>query len=76
VGHEAAAVLTRMQHYSIKMLDLLLVITALYHAAFGMYSIVEDYLENHIVRKALTVFMLLIVIYFGYVGARLTLFLT
>jgi succinate dehydrogenase cytochrome b556 subunit/succinate dehydrogenase hydrophobic membrane anchor protein len=75
VGHEAAAVITRMQHYSIKMLDLFLVIAVLYHAAFGIYSIIEDYLENNVARRGLTVILLLIMIYFGYVGARFTLFL-
>jgi len=74
VGHEAATVIARMQHYSIKMLDLLLIIVVLYHAAFGIYSIIEDYLENNVVRKGLTILLLLIVIYFGYVGAKFTLF--
>jgi len=74
VGHEAATVIARMQHHSIKMLDLLLVIVVLYHAAFGIYSIIEDYLENNVVRKGLTIILLLIVIYFGYVGAKFTLF--
>jgi succinate dehydrogenase hydrophobic anchor subunit len=57
------------------MLDLLLVIAVLYHAAFGIYSIIEDYLENNVARRGLTVILLLIMIYFGYVGARFTLFL-
>ncbi|MBW2005062.1 MAG: succinate dehydrogenase, hydrophobic membrane anchor protein [Deltaproteobacteria bacterium] len=74
VGHETATVIARMQHYSIKMLDLLLVIVVLYHAAFGIYSIIEDYLENNVVRKGLTIILLLIVIYFGNVGAKFTLF--
>jgi len=74
VGHETATVTARMQHYSIKMLDLILVIVVLYHAAFGIYSIIEDYLENNVVRKGLTIILLLIVIYFGYVGAKFTLF--
>ncbi|MFW6147850.1 MAG: hypothetical protein ACOC6B_05585 [Thermodesulfobacteriota bacterium] len=75
VGHEAQVVIQRLQHYSIKTLDLLLVIIILYHAAFGIYSIIEDYLENKLARRTLTVVFLLIIIYFGYVGARFTLFL-
>jgi len=76
VGHETATVLARMQHYSIKMLDMFLVIVVLYHATFGIYSIIEDYLENNVARKGLTIILLLIMIYFGYVGAKFTLFFT
>jgi succinate dehydrogenase hydrophobic membrane anchor protein len=76
VGHEAEAVINRLQHSSMKMLDLLLVIVVLYHAAFGIYTIIEDYLENKVARKGLTILLIVIVIYFGYVGARFTLFLS
>jgi succinate dehydrogenase cytochrome b556 subunit/succinate dehydrogenase hydrophobic membrane anchor protein len=73
VGHQAATIIPRMQHYSYKMLDLVLIMTVLYHGAFGVYSIIEDYLENKILRRVLTILLLLGVAYFGYIGARLTL---
>lgn len=76
VGHDAATVIARMQHYSVKALDLLIIIVVLYHAAFGIYSIIEDYINNRVLRKGLTILLLLSVIYFGYVGAKFTLFLT
>lgn len=76
VGHDAATVIARMQDYSIKMLDLLLVIIVLYHASFGIYSIIEDYIGNKILRRCLTVILLLIGIYFSYIGAKFTIFLT
>lgn len=72
VGHQAATIIPRMQHYSYKMLDLVLIVTVLYHGAFGVYSIIEDYLENRILRRALTILLLLGIAYFGYIGARLT----
>jgi len=73
VGHQAATIIPRMQSYSYKMLDLVLIMTVLYHGAFGVYSIIEDYLENTILRRALTILFLLGIAYFGYIGARLTL---
>jgi succinate dehydrogenase / fumarate reductase cytochrome b subunit len=73
VGHQAATIIPRMQHYSYKMLNLVLIMTVLYHGAFGVYSIIEDYLENKIFRRALTILFLLGIAYFGYIGARLTL---
>ena len=76
VGHKADTIISRMQHYSIKMLDLALVIIVLYHATYGIYSIIEDYLENKILRRGLTIILLLLVVYFGFIGARLTLILT
>lgn len=76
VGHDAATVIARMQHFSIKILDLLLVIVVLYHASFGIYTIIEDYTKNKILRKCLTVILLLIAVCFGYIGAKFTLFLT
>jgi succinate dehydrogenase cytochrome b556 subunit/succinate dehydrogenase hydrophobic membrane anchor protein len=75
VGHKADVIIGRLQYFSMKILDLLLVIIILYHAAFGIYSIIEDYLENKGARKAIAMLLLLIAIYFGYVGARFTLFL-
>jgi succinate dehydrogenase cytochrome b556 subunit/succinate dehydrogenase hydrophobic membrane anchor protein len=73
VGHQAATIIPRMQHYSYKMLDLVFIMTVLYHGAFGVYSIIEDYLKNEILRRALTILLLLGVAYFGYIGVRLTL---
>ena len=73
VGHQAATIIHRMQHYSYKMLDLVLIMAVLYHGAFGVYSIIEDYLENKILRRALTILLLLGIAYFGYIAARLTL---
>ena len=73
VGHQAATIISRMQHYPYKMLDLVLIMAVLYHGVFGVYSIIEDYLENKILRKTLTILFLLGIAYFGYIGARLTL---
>jgi len=75
-GHDAATVIARMQHCSVKVLDLLIVMVVLYHAAFGIYSIIEDYIKNNLLRKGITIFLLLTIIYFGYMGAKFTLIFT
>jgi len=73
VGHQASTIILRMQHYSYKMLDLVLIMTVLYHGVFGVYSIIEDYFNSKILRRALTILLLLGVTCFGYIGVRLTL---
>jgi succinate dehydrogenase / fumarate reductase cytochrome b subunit len=72
IGHQAAIIIPRMQHYSYKMIDFILIMTVLYHGAFGVYSIIEDYLKIKTLRRALTILLLLGVAYFGYIGVRLT----
>ena len=72
VGHQAAIIIPRMQHSSYKMLDLILIMTVLYHGAFGVYSIIEDYLQNKTLRRTLMILLLLGVTYFGYIGIRRT----
>lgn len=76
VGHQATAIADRMQHFPIMVIDAVLTITILYHAAFGIYSIIEDYIGNWLLRRSLAVLLFLLTIYFGYIGVKLAFFLT
>ena len=76
VGHHAATIADRMQHFPIMVIDAVLTITILYHAAFGIYSIIEDYIGNWLLRRSLAVLLFLLTIYFGYIGVKLAFFLT
>lgn len=75
VGHQAAAIAGRMQHFPIMVIDAVLTIVILYHAAFGIYSIIEDYIGNSLLRRSVAALLILLAIYFGYIGVKLAFFL-
>ncbi len=74
-GHQAAVIANRMQHFPMMMMDAVLMIAVLYHAAFGVYSIIEDYLGNRFLRGGLAVLLLLLTLYFGFIGLKLAFYL-
>lgn len=71
VGHEAGAVIARMQHFLIKLIDITLVIAVLFHAGYGLISISKDYITSRILQKCLTLFIIFVMAVFGWVGVKL-----
>lgn len=71
VGHEAGVVIARMQNLFIKLVDITLVIAVLFHAGYGLISISKDYISSQIVQKSLTLFIILVMAVFGWVGVKL-----
>jgi succinate dehydrogenase hydrophobic anchor subunit len=73
VGKEANIVIMRMQHWFIKSVDLGLVVVALYHAGYGVISLLRDYVSFRILRKTLAALIVLVILIFAWAGLRLTL---
>lgn len=70
-GHDAATIIARMHNYFIKAVDLTLVLGVLYHAGYGVVSMVKDYVDR---RPAVTAAALLVVgimAFFAWMGIRL-----
>ena len=70
-GHEAGAVIARMQSLFIKLVDITLVIAVLFHAGYGLISISKDYISSQIIQKFLTLFIILVMAVFGWIGIKL-----
>jgi len=72
VGMEAGVVIKRMQSWFIKVVDLALIVAALYHGGYGLYSVFSEHLSSRILRVALVCVITVIVLIFAWVGIRLT----
>ena len=72
VAHEAITVINRMQHVSVKLLDLALVLGVSYHSGYGLVSICKDYLPPGSLQNVLTFLITLTIAVLGWVGIKLT----
>ena len=50
VGHQASALIMRMQEIFLKVVDIALLLALLYHGGYGLISVVEDYLSSRGLR--------------------------
>jgi succinate dehydrogenase cytochrome b556 subunit len=72
VAHEAQAVILRMQSVFIKGVDILLAVSALYHAGYGLFSIGADYIRTRSLRRLYTAAVAVVFAVFLFIALRLT----
>jgi len=70
MGHEAGVVVARMQNGFIKVVDLFILLSVLYHGGYGLVSVLGDYLASRLLRVAATGLILLIMVLFAWMGMR------
>ena len=73
VGHDATTILARVSAPGMKVLDLVFVSVVFFHAAFGLHTMIGDYVEDRFIRKGLTVLMSFILGVFAYAGVKMIL---
>ena len=71
-GHEASVVVARMQNVFIKILDLGLVISVLFHGGYGLLSIAKDYIPSKLIQNVIALAIIMVLVVFGWVGVKLT----
>ena len=72
MGKEANVVIMRMQNWFIKFVDLSLIVMVIYHAGYGVMSVVIDYISFRVFRTGLAVLVILVMVIFAWAGIRLT----
>ena len=72
VAHEAQAVILRMQSVFIKVVDIILAVSALYHAGYGLFSIGADYIRTRSLRRLYTAAVAVVFAVFLFIALRLT----
>jgi succinate dehydrogenase cytochrome b556 subunit len=72
VAHEAQAVILRMQSVFIKVVDIMLAVSALYHAGYGLFSIGADYIRTRSLRRLYTAAVAAVFAVFVFIALRLT----
>ena len=73
VGHDALQIHERMQHMLIKVVDIFLVAATMYHGGYGVASIVKDYSASRWVKAMGTCLIMLVMLFFSWMGLRLIL---
>jgi succinate dehydrogenase hydrophobic anchor subunit len=61
----------RMQNVLIRVIDLALAVGVIYHGAFGLVSIMGDYIGSRLLRKGLVAAVVLVMAVFAFIGIRL-----
>ena len=72
IGHEAGVVIARMQNHFIKIMDMAIVVAALYHGGYGLLSVAKDYIQSKKLQTILAGLIVLILGLFGWLGLKLT----
>ena len=72
-GHDVDTILARISSPCIKALDVAFVMLVFFHAGFGLYTIVGDYVEDKRLRSLLAVLISFILGIVAYAGAKLVL---
>ena len=70
---DAGVVIARMQNGFIKLIDLTLAVSGLYHAGYGLTAIVRDYLKRGPLQSGLACLIVIIMAVFAWIGIKLTL---
>ncbi|MBW1740856.1 MAG: succinate dehydrogenase, hydrophobic membrane anchor protein [Deltaproteobacteria bacterium] len=73
VGHDVETILARISAPGMKALDVAFVCLVFFHAGFGLYTIIGDYIEDSRLRSGLTVLISFILGVFAYAGAKIVL---
>ena len=71
VGHDVNTILARISSPGMKALDIAFVTLVFFHAGFGLYTIVGDYVEDKRIRSGLAVLISLILGVLAYAGAKI-----
>ena len=70
-GHDVDTILARMSGIGMKFIDFVFVVTVFFHAGFGVYTIIGDYVEDSRLRFGLSVLTSFVMAVFAYSGVKL-----
>ncbi|MDY6839689.1 MAG: hypothetical protein SWH78_17155 [Thermodesulfobacteriota bacterium] len=71
MGHDVDTIMARMSGIGMKLVDMVFVITVFFHAGFGVYTIIVDYVDDRRARLGLSVLTVLMMTVFAYAGVKL-----
>jgi len=70
-GHDSKTILMRMQSPFIKGLDFVFIVFLLFHAGYGMFSIIADYIRPGALLKSLTALIIIAMAVSAFFGIRI-----
>lgn len=73
IGHDPNLIISRISSPFIKVIDLLLLLSIIYHSAYGVYSVIGDYVFNKLNKILFLSGICIVSLIFAYIGASLIL---
>jgi len=70
-GHDSRTILLRMQNPFIRGMDLVFITLLLFHAGYGVFSIVADYIKPGPILRSLAVLVIIVMAISAFFGIRL-----
>jgi succinate dehydrogenase hydrophobic membrane anchor protein len=70
-GHDSKTILLRMQSPFIKGLDFVFIVFLLFHAGYGVFSIIADYIKPGVLLKSLTILIFIVMAVSAFFGIRI-----
>jgi succinate dehydrogenase hydrophobic membrane anchor protein len=70
-GHDSKTILERVQNPFIKGMDFVFVVLLFFHAGYGLFSIIADYLKPGLLLKSLTVLIIIAMAISAFFGLRI-----
>jgi len=74
-GHDSKTILLRMQDPFIKGIDFVFIIFLLFHAGYGVFSVIADYLKPGLLLKSLTFLVIFVMVISALLGIGIVVFL-
>lgn len=71
MGHDAEIIISRMGNLFIKLVDFALATGVLYHGAYGLYAICQDYIVSPKVKVGMVVLLVGATLVFAWIGLKL-----
>lgn len=71
VGHDSASIIARIQNdVLIRVVDIFILVCALYHGAYGLVSIAKDYLKSKRLNRYILLVVGMVTLIFGWLGIK------
>ncbi len=74
-GHDSKTILLRMQNPFIKWIDFVFIIFLLFHAGYGAFSVIADYVKPGLLLKSLAFLVIVVMVMSAFLGIGIVVFL-
>jgi succinate dehydrogenase hydrophobic anchor subunit len=74
-GHDSKTILLRMQNPFIKGIDFVFIIFLLFHAGYGVFSVIADYVKPGLLLKSLAFLVIVVMVMSAFLGIGIVVFL-
>lgn len=74
-GHDSKTILLRMQNPFIKWIDFVFIIFLLFHAGYGVFSVIADYVKPGLLLKSLAFLVIVVMVMSAFLGIGIVVFL-